>query len=154
MWKTTGFYMKKNANLLGFSTSFRSLCFCNCPFIGRRWCMTCIWISCCREVDDLPAPTLQWSSLLSSPLFPPLVPWNSFYNSWYDCWFSSINPFAKFAKSINDFKHFFWGILAIHDSVYVRGALATGLLYCLNELIAWQVFVACLPSISLISRSK
>ena len=33
-------------------------------------------------------------------------------------------------------------------------ALATGCLYCLNKLTAWQVCVACIPSVSLISKSK
>ena len=34
-------------------------------------------------------------------------------------------------------------MLTIHDSVQERDALATGCLYSLDELTAWQVCVAC-----------
>ena len=64
--KLLGFTWKKMATLLGVSTSFWSPYFCNHLFCGRRCCKTSICISCCREADDSPAPTL-WSSLLSSP---------------------------------------------------------------------------------------
>ena len=100
--KSLDFTWKKIANLLGVSTSFWSSYFCNGPFCDGRCCKTSICISCCREADDSPAPTL-WSSLLLSPLSPPLVLGNSFSNSCYGCWFSSISPFAMFTKSINDF---------------------------------------------------
>ena len=55
------------------------------------------------EADDTPAPTLR-SSLLSLLLSPPLILGNSRPNSCITggCWFSSIIPFARFAKSIND----------------------------------------------------
>ena len=147
------------------------------------------------------------SSLLSPPLPLPAVLGDSLSISCWtdDCWFSSLIPFAMFAKSISDFVNSFGSIPTIHASVYKRdtawkvsvfrvipfscirskyreihrispylvrmrenawrttpetgtftqwNALATGCLYCLNKLTAWQVCVACIPSVSLISKSK
>ena len=69
------------------------------------------------EADVSPAPTLR-NSLLLFLLPPPLVLHNSLPNSFVTdvCWFSSVSPFAMFAKPINDCTISFGGILTIHDS--------------------------------------
>ena len=153
--KSLDFTRKKIANLLGVSKSFWSPYFCNRPFCGRKCCKTSTNITCCRSRWFIYTTTL-WSSLLSPALPPPLVLENSFSNSWWTdgCYFSSISPFAMFAKSINDFTIYFGGTVTIHDPVYERHALTTGCLYCFNELTVWQVCVGFLPSISLGSKSK
>ena len=105
--KSLVFSWKKIAYLLGFSTSFWSLCFWKRPFCGRRCYKTSVCISCCRS---------RWFTYtnpmkLSDFTFPPpLVLGSNLSNSCLGdcCWFSSINPFAMFAKSINDFTISFW----------------------------------------------
>ena len=62
------------------------------------------------------------SSLLSPPLPLSAVLGDSLSISCWtdDCWFSSLIPFAMFAKSISDFVNSFGGIPTIHASVYKR----------------------------------
>ena len=151
--KSLDFTREKIANLLGVSKSFWSPYFCNRPFCGRRCRKTSTNITCCRSRWFIYNNPMKVSAFTCLP--PPLVLKNSFSNScWTDgCYFSSISPFAMFAKFINDFTIYFGGTVTIHDPVYERHALTTGRLYCLNELTVWQICVG-LPSISLGSKSK
>ena len=106
------FKWKKTTNVLRVSRRFWSPYSCNRSFCGRRCCKTSICISCSGS---------RW--------FPPPL----LLNIWFLV--LCISPFAMFSKSINSCTILFWGgLLTIHDSVYQRDALATGCLYCFNEL--------------------
>ena len=151
--KSLGFTWKKLVNLLEVFTSFWSPYFCNRPFCGRRCCKTGVcnnygrsrWFACINPMK------------LSAFIFPSYTSCTggrSFFSCWRDgCWFSFISFFCH-AHQIYEWLHdFFWGILAIHGSVSGGSALAAGCLCCLSDLAAWQVCVACLPSISLLNKS-
>ena len=106
------------------------------------------------EAYDSPAPTPR-SSLLS-PLLPlPLILGNSLLNSCVTdgCYFSSISHFAMFTKSISDCT--ISSLMHYHYSSFQSNTLATGCLYCLNELTAWQICVAseCKPSLLILNVS-
>ena len=97
----TGFYAGKNSK---FTESFSGGCFMRHRLPWFLWC--CFWspyFVLVAEADDSPAPTLK-SLLLSPFLPPPLILGNSLPNSCVidGCWFSSICPFVRFTKSIND----------------------------------------------------
>ena len=106
------------------------------------------------ESDDLPSPTL-WSSLISFPVPPPLALGNSLSNSCWTVgyWFSCISPFTMFTKSINNFTISF-GAFSLFMIPFMRGMHGPLAVDCLNELPALQVCVACLTSISSVSKSK
>ena len=92
------------------------------------------------EADDSPAPTLR--SSLVSPLFSLLlILGSSLPNSCVIdvCWFSSISHFAMFTKSISDCT--MSSLMHSHCSSFQSNTLATGCLYCLNELTAQQACV-------------
>ena len=132
-------------------TSFLSTYFCNYPFCGRWCCKTSICISCCRS---------RWFTYtkLSAFTSPPSTcctgeqSFKLLLNRWIAVF---VHQHFWYVRQIYKWIHYFFqGIFTIYDSVYEREALATGCLYYFNELAAWQVFVTCLLSISLVSKSK
>ena len=140
--KSLGFTWERIANLLGV---FPEVILCDIDFSGffdvafdphissivrfvvDRVAKLVLFVSV-AEADDSPAPTLR-SSLLS-PLLPlPLILGNSLKT-----WLLAFSHFAMFtATGLSSLGH-------SHYSFY-SNALATGCLYCLNELTACQVCV-------------
>ena len=157
----TGFHIGKNSK---FSGSFSWGCFMrhrlpwflwccfwfpyffDCPFCGRPCCKnSIISINCWSRwfPNTNPKKLTAFTSPTSISYFtsPTSILGSSLPNSCVTdgYWFSSIIHFAMFSKSINDctisFRAFWLFII-------LENALATGCLYCLNELTAWQVCVA------------
>ena len=137
--KSLAFTWKKIANLLVIYSRFWRPYFCNRLFCGRRCCKTSIciiycrnkWLTCINPMNSQPSHHLSY--------------WGTVFLTLVEQMVAGFHPWLHY---------FFWGILTIHDSVFERDALATRCLYCLNKLTTWQVCVACLPLISLVSKSK
>ena len=146
--------MEKIANLLGVSASFWSPYFCNRPVCDRRCCRTSICISCCRSRWFTCTNPVKLSAFISPPSIT-CTGGQSFYllmNRWLLVFIH--HPFCHVCQIYKWVQYFFWHILTIYDFVCERDAPTTGCLYCFKELTVWQVCIACLPSISLVSKSK
>ena len=127
--KSLGFTWRKLVNLLKVSTSFWSPYFCNRPFCGRRCCKTSVcnnygrsgWFACINsmKLSAFIFPSYaSYASCASYTIYLVLESSLSF-SCWRDgCWFSFISFYYHVHQIYKWLHDFFWGILAIHDSVY------------------------------------